>query len=598
MGEDGGPPKGIQTHYITPDTCAAFGIDKPPEDTDPSCSWVDKEPVYKHIQVNGKISDWYEAKAFIDKVEGDRFLVVYDGEEVMGEDGWYMCQPAAANNYLAAFEAAKVVQAAKYKELKSLQKLELGLSDDEEEEEDLTPVVIPDIQPSEAGWEPLGSEDEVKELSVGENRPRVVVTLKRKRMYYGRSLDQSPFFDTDAGDMDPIDIRSVNVRDPNFALERRLGHSGVQAVPVVLEASSQTPWFRKQHASIQYEARTLPAAECEGLLQSEEMTDFLRTTRDIYELSLQQNEVVNNYEDAYKNGDDEGETFGQATDENIAEAFSFIDRDKSVQCIEYHPTLEGLVGMAACERGDFDERVEQAGRIPRSKVFIYDFTESIAMEPVIILDAPDDITVFKFSPTMPHLVAGGTKTGQVVLWDISAAESTLKSKSAAKKANESGGDDSEKAERKPVHWTVLSFIDSSHSAPVADIQWLPTGSRYDPKGKLHESPGDVQFQFVSASADGNMIVWDAKQGIDVSVGTLDPMCYDCTWSPTWRSAQTSSSGGTSMAFENLSFGIGADDGLKWMASTQEGEVAVGEGFAAAGESSGTAFALCFHCLSI
>ena len=74
------------------------------------------------------------------------------------------------------------------------------------------------------------------------------------------------------------------------------------------------------------------------------------------QLSLQQNEVVNNYEDAYKNGDDEGETFGQSTDENIQEAFSLIDRDKSVQCIEYHPVPEGLVGMAACERGDFDER--------------------------------------------------------------------------------------------------------------------------------------------------------------------------------------------------------------------------------------------------
>lgn len=78
--------------------------------------------------------------------------------------------------------------------------------------------------------------------------------------------------------------RSVNVRDPNFELERKLGHSGVQAVPVVAESASQTPWFRKQNASIQYEARTLPESECEALLQSEEMTEFLRTTREIYEV--------------------------------------------------------------------------------------------------------------------------------------------------------------------------------------------------------------------------------------------------------------------------------------------------------------------------
>lgn len=223
---------------------------------------------------------------------------------------------------------------------------------------------------------------------------------------------------------------------------------------------------------------------------------------------------------------------------------------------------------------DCNRRVENAGSIPRSKVYIYDFTESIAMEPVIILDAPDDITVFKFSPTMPHIVAGGTKTGQVCLWDISAAESTLKSKNKGKKDDSS----EDKAEKKPVHWSVLSFIDPSHSAPVADIQWLPAGQKYDPKGKLHESAEDKQYQFVSASADGAMIIWDSKLGLDVAIGSLDPMCYDCQWNPTWRCNLTGASGGTAMSFEKLQMA----EGLKWMASTQEGEVAIGEAFPAAG----------------
>ena len=193
-------------------------------------------------------------------------------------------------------------------------------------------------------------------------------------------------------------IRSVNVRDPNFELERKLGHSGVQAVPELVTGETQTPWFRKQNVTIQYEPQLISSEEQETALQSEGMTEFLRRTREQYELSLQQNEVVNNYEDGYKNGDDEGEAFGQSTDDSIQEAFSFVDRDQTVQCVQFHPDQSGMVAMAACERGGFDERVETAGKIQRSKILIYDYTEAIAMEPVIILEACLDEGISSFYP--------------------------------------------------------------------------------------------------------------------------------------------------------------------------------------------------------
>jgi hypothetical protein len=69
MGPEGAMPPGVLSVYITPDTCTAFNIAKPDNDEEGSSSWVPKEDVFKHISVNGKISDWYESRDFIKKVK-------------------------------------------------------------------------------------------------------------------------------------------------------------------------------------------------------------------------------------------------------------------------------------------------------------------------------------------------------------------------------------------------------------------------------------------------------------------------------------------------------------------------------------------------
>ncbi len=42
------------------------------------------------------------------------------------------------------------------------------------------------------------------------------------------------------------------------------------------------------------------------------------------------------------------------------------------------------------------------------------------------MEAPDDIFSFAFSPTEPHIIAGGCMNGQVVLWDITEFEERIK----------------------------------------------------------------------------------------------------------------------------------------------------------------------------
>jgi hypothetical protein len=90
-------------------------------------------------------------------------------------------------NYMAAVEVAKAEQEQQYKDAKSALMLELGLSESSEEEDpNAPPIVIPDIQPSEAGWETQpaiegdpgregGSEAEVDGLTIKAARPLITM---------------------------------------------------------------------------------------------------------------------------------------------------------------------------------------------------------------------------------------------------------------------------------------------------------------------------------------------------------------------------------------------------------------------------------------
>ncbi len=42
------------------------------------------------------------------------------------------------------------------------------------------------------------------------------------------------------------------------------------------------------------------------------------------------------------------------------------------------------------------------------------------------MEAPEDIQCFQFSPTDPHVIAGGCVNGQVVMWDIKEYEDRIK----------------------------------------------------------------------------------------------------------------------------------------------------------------------------
>ena len=75
----------------------------------------------------------------------------------------------------------------------------------------------------------------------------------------------------------------------------------------------------------------------------------------------------------------------------------------------------------------------------------------------------------------------------------------------------------------PLVWSLYSHIEESHASAVSDVQWLTQGYRYiqtKKGGTYEETTETIQHQFVSAAADGLLIIWDCSQTNDPNVRKL------------------------------------------------------------------------------
>jgi len=88
-------------------------------------------------------------------------------------------------------------------------------------------------------------------------------------------------------------------KDPGFDLVRMEHDMGVQAVPVETEAAVQATALQAKAGSTQYEARQMAPETASVLAASDSLGAFLETVAEHTEYALQQNEVMNLFEDAY-----------------------------------------------------------------------------------------------------------------------------------------------------------------------------------------------------------------------------------------------------------------------------------------------------------
>ncbi len=294
-----------------------------------------------------------------------------------------------------------------------------------------------------------------------------------------------------------------------------------------------------------------------------DVAEFLRRVSARVEAALSQNETLDVFgEDPVRTvtaAGGEGSTaallLGAQGDSAFRETRTVTDltlsTGRAIDVLSWHPTLPlVLAATPVPASAGFDARVGMSGQSQKWYVLVFTLTDFGAQ---IALQSPYEVTSLAWNPWDQGIIAAGTWSGQVVLWDLAAAMAALvhrrggrggRAKGGAAGASlraaasshagsaaaaggaagsgsakdASGGASAEAATSSrsgTVHLlpTSVSHADKSHSRPVRDLQWLPPSAHLAPRLDSFVTGDNVprkSCQFVSAASDGTVRVWDTR----------------------------------------------------------------------------------------
>lgn len=477
---------------------------------------IPKDDLLKEIQGLGVMSDFEPAKKNIESYPGNEILIIVDKEQKYGEIFILCYTEAAKEQFLAEVrEKLEAIEAQKREEE------EIENARKAAEWARLN-VVYEDKPLSPREWASTTSHDtdhEVKSLSNKPSREKIVLEITRPK----NSLSQKyRFLDRDSDVSGVLEFRSH--KDPHF-VHIRQAEIGLQAAPSHRDNVAQTTWYRPVNKAIQYtssQTGTIPTSNEEY----EELCSSLERSVLKIEQSLQQNETLDIFHEIFSFSNDEEILDGSTQTENeLRELKNFADptysKFKILSAIDWMPRMQGMVAVSAIKKVNFDQRVLISGQTTISYLLLWDFRQLV--RPQILMQSPHDILSFRFNSNNPNLVAGGTISGQVILWDISETVQSngMKNKRGSDSGAAAGGAlpglglevDDDNASDDPICLPkYISNVDHSHKRAVSDMFWLPPHIQINYRGQLvgSEYLDNNCYQFVTVAGDGQILVWDIR----------------------------------------------------------------------------------------
>ena len=131
---------------------------------------------------------------------------------------------------------------------------------------------------------------------------------------------------------------------------------------------------------------------------------------------------------------------------NVLRTFTDLQysRNRKISCIQWPPKTNFSVAVSCKRNVSFETLVEDSGEAKNSYTLMWSFHDLI--HPQFVLESPYEVSVFKFNPDNPNIIAAGTDGGMVLLWDISGVAGQGKGGKAGDDAD--GGDDEEETKSK------------------------------------------------------------------------------------------------------------------------------------------------------
>ncbi|XP_072199551.1 dynein axonemal intermediate chain 3-like [Excalfactoria chinensis] len=471
---------------------------------------IKKDDIIQDLKTRAAVSDFHPVKNTVLEYPGEELLIVFDANFQYGQNFYLVASEEAKENFLKPPETAE----------------ETG----SEEENEETPEVYVYKQPVSKPWVSLGSEKEVEEESVKDRVKKIKYMFSRGHELFGAPIT---FTDRNASHVKESYIECTSYQDKTFTIKLLERDVGVQMVPKVREASTQTEWTYPKNAATQYFPRELSNEEKEEILSSEKLKQFLTSVCLRMEIALQQNEIMDVFSDDWKALEDDLSSSGGKSDVCLKAYQTFTDlqylKDKSISCVCWHPTIYGIIAESATKQPSKEEKT----KIQQNSVIIF-WSLFDPIQPQLILECLDDVYCFQFSPSDPNIIAGGCFSGQVVLWNISQYEEKLqnaKSVTVGMKRTVvnmssvsllnlledndmsellSMGDEESDKGQILVRYCASSSVHHSHEKKITDLHWLPDYFEVNRMGETFENRAGICVQLVTCSPDSLLLFWDIR----------------------------------------------------------------------------------------
>ncbi|UJR25204.1 hypothetical protein I4U23_006556 [Adineta vaga] len=463
------------------------------EDVTQDNNWklIDKEILLKDIETLGQGSNFYEFQQQIQNYPENEIAIVYDYDYFYSQN-FLICFDSLLKNYIKNSPMTLPI-----------------------EEADDTEQYVP---PEPKIWVSLGSEIEIENERLVINRP-----LKRFKIKIPTRSTTAPPPNEKFKDVDPDIDRKKNIicldsyEDKQFDMKKMEIDTAVQAAAEYRESSSQTIWRYPKNQWTQYEPRTLNEEEQKKAMNDQLLINMIMNSQDLFKEALQQNIIHDPFYIDWNELGGDLEGLGGPGDSHLKEYQSFSSikqsRDKIVTCVQWHPTLRGIIAVSLAAGQGFDERADNISKITLSPslIFIWSFVDPI--QPKLYLEAPDDIQCFQFSPTDPHVIAGGCVNGQVVMWDIKEYEDRIRNPRADHRDKDlfiPGFEDESFFQTPHIRYCAVSSIEHGHSEPITDLQWIPDHFQITTQGLPTENLAGNCSQIMTCSFDSQVLLWETR----------------------------------------------------------------------------------------
>lgn len=392
-------------------------------------------------------------------------------------------------------------------------------------------------------WVSHGSEKEINERIFKDKRDLLNFNI---HVPLENLIRPSKFSDLESDDKKDMAITILPFDDPNYQTKMIECETAIQAAPNLVDSSAQTIWRYPKNATTQYESRYLEESEQKKIIESKELNEFIQDSLPKIESVLQQNLMFDSFENDWLMLGNEMSSIGGPGEIHLKEYQSFSDihnsKNKLVTCIQWHPTLKGIVAMSLAENYNLYERIDNSSKsvISASLILIWSFVDPI--QPKLLLEAPDDIFSFAFSPSEPNIIAGGCMNGQVVLWDISEFEERIKNPRGDHRDKDlfiPGYEDEGFFQTPRIRFCALSSLEHGHNQPITDIMWIPNHFEIDRMGFPTEMKENVNCQLITCAIDNQILFWDTrskslgtkKKDIDIPMNVPQTFKHLVSWKP-------------------------------------------------------------------